>query len=64
MLNQVEISLSVSFTDLKENIIAVLTDGACNMNRWYQGVVTRLKYTLTNTLVRVWCGAHQLDLVM
>ena len=33
-----------------------------NMTRPYQDVVTCLENTSTNTLVQVWCGAHQLDL--
>ena len=31
MLNMVEISLSITFPDWKEDILAVLTDGARNM---------------------------------
>ena len=34
------------------------------MNERYQGVVTFLDNASTNTSVQVWCGSHQLDLVM
>ena len=42
MLNMVKILLSVIVPNGKENILAVLTDVACNTNRPYQGIVTHL----------------------
>ena len=64
ILNTVKIQLSIICPDWKENILSVLTDYARNMTRQYQGVVNHLDNSLMNTLVRVWCGAHQIDLVI
>ena len=46
-------------------LIAVSSDGANSMTGQFQGVVTRLANESVNTkFYRVWCGLHQLDLVL
>ena len=63
MVNMVKIQFSVFF-NWKENFLAILTDGVFNMNGRYQGVVTPLENTSTNILLRIWCHAHKIDIVM
>ena len=50
--------------DWRRRCIAVSTDGARSMTGRVQGVVTRIQQVCTRGLIRVWCGLHQLDLVM
>jgi hypothetical protein len=45
-------------------MISVSTDGASNMHRRHQGAVTRLEEVCSNGFYQIWCGAHQLDLVV
>jgi hypothetical protein len=47
-------------------MLGVALDGARNMTGRAAGVVTRLQNCMHKDcpLLRVWCGAHQLDLVM
>jgi hypothetical protein len=52
----------------KSKLISVSTDGASSMTGRHQGVVTRLDEFCINEhgngIFRIWCGAHQLDLVI
>ena len=49
----------------KMQLIGVGSDGASSMTGQFQGVVTRLADSSENTkFYRVWCGLHQLDLVL
>ena len=59
-----DILLSVNFTNGKENILSISTDGACNMTGQYQGFVNILENALVDMLMQVWCGDHQIELVM
>jgi hypothetical protein len=61
----------VSFLDVlcpgwKVHLLGVSSDGARNMTGRASGVVTRLSNAMHSEcpLTRVWCGAHQLDLIM
>ncbi|CAK9196795.1 unnamed protein product [Sphagnum troendelagicum] len=47
-------------------LLGISSDGARNMTGQVAGVVTRLNNAMHNEcpLIRVWCGAHQLDLIM
>jgi hypothetical protein len=47
-----------------DKLIGISTDGASNMTGRYQGVVTYLCNDTPHLVYRVWCGAHQLDLVV
>lgn len=50
----------------KTKLLGVSSDGARNMTGRFAGVVTRLGKALAQNceLIRIWCGAHQLDLVI
>lgn len=48
----------------KSKLLGVTSDGANAMTGRIQGVVTQLENTAIHQIYRVWCGLHQLDLVM
>lgn len=58
--------LNVICAEWRDKLLGVSTDGARNMTGRNAGLVTRMAASLSppNELIRVWCGAHQLDLVM
>jgi hypothetical protein len=58
--------LSVIFHHWKIVLLGVVSDGARNMTGRAAGVVTRLQRSMHDKcpMIRIWCGAHQLDLVM
>ena len=58
--------LNVLCPEWKIRLIGVASDGARNMTGRVAGVVTRLASAMHENcpLTRIWCGAHQLDLVM
>lgn len=45
-------------------ILSVSTNGARNMKWLSLGVVTRMCQAALEYIYRIWCGAHQLDLVI
>jgi len=47
-------------------LLGLTSDGACNMTGRVANVVTRLNAAMHSDcfLIRIWCGVHQLDLVM
>jgi len=47
-----------------KRMIGVATDGAANMVGHHSGAVTRLERLALPGFFRIWCGAHQLDLVV
>jgi hypothetical protein len=68
---EVMFQMVVSFLDVfrpgwKVHLLGVSSDGARNMTGRVSGVVTRLSNAMHNEcpLIRVWCGAHQVDRVM
>jgi hypothetical protein len=58
--------LTMLCPDWTIRLLGLTSDGACNMTGWVAGVVTRLDVAMHSdySLIRIWCGAHQLDLVM
>jgi hypothetical protein len=48
----------------KFKLIGIATDGASSMTGWLSGTCTRLDRECYSSLYQIWCGAHQLDLVM
>jgi hypothetical protein len=48
----------------KDYLIGGSTDGAQSMTGQIHGLATRLSQSTSATLVWIWCGLHQLDLVM
>ena len=47
-----------------KKIVSEATDGAANMTERHQSVVTRLECVSLPGFYRIWCAAHQLDLVV
>ena len=45
-------------------MISVSMHGASNMHGRHQGAVMRLNKVCSNGFYRIWCGAHQHDLVV
>lgn len=66
MFEMLSSMLDVICADWRTKLIGVSTDGARNMTGKTSGLLTRISGSITapNELIRVWCGAHQLDLVM
>ncbi len=58
--------LTVLYPDWTICLFGLTSNGACNMTGRVANVVTRLNVTMHSDcyLIRIWCGAHQLDLVM
>jgi len=50
--------------DWRDKIVGVSTDGAANMTGWCSDVVSLLQDEVRYPLTRIWCGAHQLDLIV
>ena len=48
----------------RQRLIGVSTDGDRTMTGRIQGIATRFERETPNGIIRVWCGLHQLDLVM
>jgi branched-subunit amino acid transport protein len=66
MFTMVNSFLSILCPDWTIRLLGVTSDGARNMTGRVAGVVTRLDNAMHDAcqLTRIWCGAHQLDLVM
>ena len=45
-------------------LIGVVSDGARNATGGHSGVVMYLQQATMPNFIRIWCGAHQLDLFM
>ena len=48
----------------KDVIIGISTDGERKMTGHVSGVATRFQQVAKPGFIRIWCGAHQLDLVL
>ena len=64
-----QFDLVVKFLDVivsywRRQLLGVASDGASAMTGCIRGTVTRLANECESDIFRVWCGAHQLDLVM
>ena len=57
-------SISALDADWKVKLIGVTTDGAASMTGPRKGIVSRIQGVVSKGLIRVWCGAHQLDLAL
>ncbi len=66
MFNMVNKFLTMLCPNWRIRLIGLASDGARNMTSRVAGIVTRLDATMHDDclLTRIWCGAHQLDLVM
>lgn len=56
--------LDVLCPNWKEKVIGVTTDGASNMTGRYVEIVTQIQRLANDGFYRIWCAAHQLDLVV
>ena len=56
--------LDVVYPEWRGKLMGVGIDGASSMTGALKGVTTRLENDAQHGLYRVWCGLHQLDLVM
>ncbi|KAG7372930.1 hypothetical protein IV203_033654 [Nitzschia inconspicua] len=57
-------TMNVLAPDWRHQLIGITTDGASTMTGCIQGTCTRLSNECHGNIFRVWCGAHQLDLVV
>ena len=56
--------LDVLAPNWRHQLIGIATDGASPMTGCIKGTCTRLSKKCHSRIFRIWCGAHQLDLVM
>lgn len=64
IFNKFTKAMEVIYSDWYETISEASSDVEKKMKGRHQGVITRLKRVAKLGLIRVWCGAHQLDLCM
>src|SRR5947207_1762581 len=64
MSNLISNFLDIVCSDWRVKLIGVSTDGASVMTGPVKGVATRIEKEATHKIYGVWCGLHQLDLVM
>jgi hypothetical protein len=57
-------AMDALFLDWRETITGVSSDGEKKVTGRHQGVITRIHRVAKPGFMRVWCGAHQLDLCM
>ena len=57
-------AMDALFPDWRKTIIGAASDGERKMTGRHQGVMTRIQQVAKPGFMRVWCGAHQLDLCM
>ncbi len=57
-------SLSALDHDWKIKIVGITIDGAASMTGVRKGIVSRIQAVAAKGFIRVWCGAHQLDLAL
>ena len=57
-------AMDALYSDWREMIIGASLDGKKKMTGKHQGVITRIKRVDKPGFMRVWCGAHHLDLCM
>jgi hypothetical protein len=58
--------LTMLYPNWTIRLLGLTSDGAYIMTGRVAGVVTRLDAAMHNdcSLIRIWCGVHQIDLVM
>ncbi|ETN17945.1 hypothetical protein PPTG_05603 [Phytophthora nicotianae INRA-310] len=62
--NLISTTLDVLYGQWRDKMIGVASDGENTMTGRHAGVVTLLENEATHPILRVWCAAHQMDLVM
>ncbi|KAE9339884.1 hypothetical protein PF008_g11365 [Phytophthora fragariae] len=56
--------LDILSANWRDKLIGISSDGENTMTGRHGGVVTLLEKETTHSVLRVWCAAHQMDLVM
>ncbi|KAE8896928.1 hypothetical protein PF003_g18960 [Phytophthora fragariae] len=56
--------LDILSANWRDKLIGISSDGENTMTGRHGGVVTLLEKEATHSVLRVWCAAHQMDLVM
>jgi hypothetical protein len=64
MYNLISRVLDIICPMWRSKILGIGSDGAPTMTGCIQGVVTQLEQQAEHPIYRIWCGLHQLDLVM
>ncbi len=66
MFDMVSKFLTMLCLDWMTLLIGLVSDGVCNMTGYLDGVAIQLDTAIHDDcpLIWIWCGAHQLDLVM
>lgn len=64
MCKVMEQFLDALIPNWRKKVIGLTTDGARSMTGHVQGLVTRIQKLVELNVIRVWCGLHQVDLVM
>lgn len=57
-------AMNVLAPNWRHQLIGITTDGASAMTGCVQGTCTRLSNECHGNICRIWCGAHQLDLIV
>eukprot|EP00171_Calliarthron_tuberculosum_P001131 IDg1131t1 len=57
-------AMDALFSDWRKTIVGASSDGEKKMTGRHQGVITRIQRVARAGFMRIWCGAHQLDLCM
>jgi hypothetical protein len=57
-------AMDALFPDWRETITGASSDGEKKMTGRHQGVISRIHRVAKPGIMRIWCGAHQLDLCM
>ena len=64
MFNLITTFFDIICPTWRTKLIGIGSDGENTMTGHLQGVVTRMEQAADHEIYRVWCGLHQLDLVM
>jgi len=66
MLDMVSKFLTMLYPDWTIRLVGLAFEGVCNMTDYVTGIIIRLDATMHDNclLTWIWCGVHQLDLVM
>jgi hypothetical protein len=59
-----KVMLEVGGESWRETLVGIATEGARNMTGRHSGAVTRMVEGTLPGFYRIWCAAHQLDLVI
>jgi hypothetical protein len=64
MLEAILIFMDALYPQWRETLVGMSTDGDRSMTGRIQGLVARVSKVTSTNLIRVWCGLHQLYIVM